>query len=403
MRRLVVLTALTAAPAMLAAAADTVLNTKVGPVNVALLIPAETSGPLRGLYVHAAHYTLRTHDRWAESARSISFGHVGLNIDLKLNNRPKKLRKGLDEGLAQFAARTGRAELPHLPMIGVGHSAGGMVVPVLMRTPERTITTCVSCGWITDPAKLPENALHVPMLFTLGAIPDAFKMLPTIGTRYLPARAKGMPWGLAVQWGCAHDFANSATLFIPWSESIARLRLPKNTPAPGKPVTLRPIDRTAGWLGDRSNEKTHFAPIAPTGEFKGEKSKAVWLPDRTVAFVWRAMQSNDPPVVLHAAAADGSATLPKANPKTERGMTVGPGIAMKLSVTAREGTQLAEVTYFDGDRPLGKATSAPWEMVWRGAAAGAHAISAIWTDAAGQKNTTNPALVIVRRSPAGTK
>ena len=374
---------------------DTILTTKVGPVDVGLFIPADAR-PLRGLYVHAAHYRIKSTDRWAEASRAIGFGHIALNIDLKLNNRPKKLRKGLDDALKEFAAKTGRPELPHLPMIGIGHSAGGMVVPVLLASPERAITTCVSCGWITDPKKLKPSEKSMPMLFTLGAIPDAFKMLPGIEERFVPARREGLTWGLALQWGCAHDFANSATLFIPWCESIAAMRLPKYPPRTGGPVKLRDIKLSDGWLGQSPTIETNLATVAPYKDYKGDKTKAVWLPSRSVAFVWRAIQSQDPPVVLEASTADGSTKLPNANPKSERQMTIAPGGSIMLQATVRKGCSVSKIQYYDGDRLIGESTKAPWRFEWTQPPAGLRPVWAMWTSSDGEKGVSNPALIIVR-------
>ncbi len=391
---LVAVAALTALPCR--ADEDTILKTKVGPVDVGLFIPADTK-PLRGLYVHAAHYRIKSTDRWAEASRAIGFGHIALNINLKLNNRPKKLRKGLDEALKEFAAKTGRSELTHLPMIGMGHSAGGMVVPVLLASPERAITTCVSCGWITDPKKLKPADKSMPMLFTLGAIPDAFKMLPGIESRFLPARREGLAWGLGLQWGCAHDFANSATLFIPWCEAVSAMRLPKYAPRSGRPVKLRDVQLSDGWLGQWPTIETNLATVAPYRDYKGDKTKTVWLPSRSVAFVWRAIQSKDPPVVLEASAKDSSAKLPKANPKSERQMTVAPGGSIVLRATVGKGVDISRIQYYDGDRPIGESTKAPWRFEWTQPPAGCRPVWAMWTSSDGKKGVSNPALIIVRR------
>ena len=390
---LVAVAALTALPCR--ADEDTILKTKVGPVDVGLFIPSDTK-PLRGLYVHAAHYRIKSTDRWAEASRAIGFGHIALNINLKLNNRPKKLRTGLDEALIEFAAKTGRSELPHLPMIGIGHSAGGMVVPVLLTTPERAITTCVSCGWITDPKKLKPADKSMPMLFTLGAIPDAFKMLPGIESRFLPARKEELAWGLGLQWGCAHDFANSAALFIPWCEAVSAMRLPKYPPRTGGPVKLRDIKLSDSWLGQSPTIETNLATVAPYKDYKGDKTKAVWLPSRSVAFVWRAIQSKDPPVVLEASAKDGSAELPKANPKSERQMTVASGGSIVLRATVRKGADVSKIQYYDGDRLIGESTKAPWRFDWTQAPAGLRPVWAMWTSSDGKKGVSNPALIIVR-------
>jgi hypothetical protein len=228
------------------------------------------------------------------------------------------------------------------------------------------------------------------MLFTLGAIPDAFKMLPGIESRFIPARTADLAWGLALQWGCAHDFANSAALFIPWCEAITAMRLGKDK--------LRDVKLTDGWLGQSPTIETNFATVAPYKDYKGDKAKAVWLPNRSVAFVWRAIQSNDPPVVIEASSANGSAKLPKANPKSERQMMIDPGVSITLKATVRKGFDVSKVQYYDGDKLIAEATKAPWRVGWKQPAPGCRPIWAMWTSSGGKKGVSNPALVIVRRT-----
>ena len=236
----------------------------------------------------------------------------------------------------------------------------------------------------------------MPMLFTLGAIPDAFKMLPGIEGRFVPARREGLAWGLGLQWGCAHDFANSATMFIPWCEAIAAMRLPKYPPRSGGPVKLRDVKLADGWLGQSPKIETTLATVAPYNEYEGDKTKTVWLPSRSVAFIWRAIQSKDPPVVLQASSSDGSTKLPKANPKSERQMTTAPGASITLRAIVRKGCSISKIEYYDGDRPIGEATKAPWSFEWTQAPAGLRPVWAMWTSSEGKKGVSNPALIIVR-------
>jgi len=378
-------------------AEDVVLGTVVDGVDVKLFIP-DGIEVLRGIGVHAAHYEMNPQDRWAETFRKMGFAHAALNMDLKRTNRPTILRRTLDAGLKEFAEKSGHPELVHLPFLGVGHSAGGLVTSTLLRTPERTITCCVSCGWITNPAKLEPSQLGVPQLFTLGAIPDAFKMLPGIEECFVRARKKGLPWGLGLQWGCAHDFANSATLFIPWVEAVAEARLPKDASALGGPVKLRELKEKDGWLGDRGTWETHFATVASWADYRGDRSAAVWLPNRYVACVWRAFQSKNPPVVLEAATADGRAKLPPANPKAERGLMVDPDAELRLEATVAGGAAVKKVQFHDGDVLLGEATQAPWQFTWKSIPRGPHALFVQWETADGTRGVSNPALLIVRKT-----
>lgn len=374
---------------------DVVLGTKVGTVDVQLFIPAEVK-VLRGILIHAAHYKMNPRDRWAEVCRTLGFAHVALNINLKETNRPAKLRKGLDEGLKELAEKSGHPELLNLPFAGVGHSAGGMVSAVMLKTPERTLTTCVSCGWIADPAKLPPEAAAVPHAFTLGAIPDDFKMLPGIEANFLPARKAGRPWGLAVQWECAHDWGNSAAFFVPWIVAVCEMRLPKDWDPLAGPPKLLDVKEQDGWLGDRASVEGNFATVASWADYKGDKAQATWLPNRYVAFVWRAMMSKNSPVVLELAAADGSAKLAGYDPKADRTVMLNPGVDIVLSVTVKEGFGINRVAFYDGDVPLGEAAQAPWQFTWKNAARGPHVVFAQWTTTDGGQGVCNPALIVVQ-------
>jgi hypothetical protein len=389
-----VLTALVTFVSITPLVADEILETKVGPVDVAILLPDQPR-PLRGLYMHVAHYKLKSDDRWAESSRAIGFGHIALNINLKENSRPRKLGMALEQSLAVFAQKTGRKELPKLPIVGIGHSAGGMCTPVLLGIPKRMLTSCVSCGWIADPEKVAAADPNLPMVFTLGAIPDGFKMLPSIQQRFEPARAEGMPWCLGLQWGCAHDFGQSAALFIPWSEAIAELRLPDRSPATGELIPLRAVSLEDGWLGDRRTIDSTFAAVCPYTEFEGDKRHAVWLPNRKVAYVWRAIQSRNPPLALMAETADGKIRLSEYNPKESHQMYVASGAEIRLSATTAGDLKATRVLFFNGDEKIGDASETPFRCQWR-PGPGAHTIFAQSETAAGNLDVSHPALIVVR-------
>lgn len=375
--------------------ADLVLSNKFGEVTAEIFIPGDVP-VLRGLYVHAANYKLKPDDRWAEAGRVIGFGHVSIDIDRKANNRPTKLRKALDEALKDFAVKSGHAELPNLPLAGTGHSAGGWVTQIILKTPERAIAAAIDCAWIADATKLNPPDKLVPMLFTLGAIPDDFKMLPDITNKFIPARASGWPWGLGVQHGCAHDFGNTASLALPWINTIITARLPNDASALERPPKLRDLKLEDGWLGDIGSISNQWATIAPWSEFKGDRTRAAWFPDRTMAFLWRAWQTKDSPVILEATAADGSASLPPWTPKTARDLMLNPGVDVQLSVRIHEGLTLKKAQFLDGDTVLGEVEAAPWQITWKTPQAGAHGIHAVWESTEGQRGAVNPGLVVVR-------
>jgi len=399
MRRAEIFFAVLCAFAGAACADDKVLSATIQTVDVRLFIPREAK-VVRGLLVHSAHYKLSTTDRWAETCRAWHWAHMAENIDLKQTNRPAKLRRAMEESLVRFAEESGYRELLNVPRAGVGHSAGGMVTPVLLESPDRTITTCVSCGWITDPAKLKPEAALLPLAFTLGAIPDDFKMLPGIEDYFVPARKQGLPWGLAVQWGCAHDWGNSLCFFMPWIEGVTRLRVPSDWDPLSVPPVLRQVRQEQGWLGDRASTEGTWAIVASWDEFKGDKSVATWFPDRRTAFCWRALMTKDSPVHIEAAASDGSARLPAFNPKVDRGIMVDPGISLILTVSMRPDTNIAAVEYYDGDVLLGASAAPPWQFTWKDMSAGPHVIWALWKDPDGKPHATNPAWIVRRHTAA---
>jgi len=367
---------------------DLVLSNRFGEVTAEIFVPGDAA-KLRGLLVHAANYKLKPDDRWAEWGRSIGFAHLSIDIDRKANNRPNKLRAAMDQALPVFAKESGHPELPTLPLVGAGHSAGGWITTILLKTPERAIATSINCAWILDPKKLKPEARSVPMMFSLGAVPDGFKMLPDITNNFLPARAEGWPWALGVQWECAHDYGNAAVLDIAWLQAAIDARLADD----GK---LRALKLEEGWLGDTSSISNQWAGIASWPEFKGDKARASWFPNRSAAYVWRTWQTREPSVVMQARAGDGSVKMSQWGPKKSRDLVLDPNSDVIFSATTPREAALKKVAFFDGDKSLGESTSAPWEVKWNKPTRGAHCVHAMWTAQDGTVGAAPPALIIVR-------
>jgi len=377
-----------------APAADQTFGGDYGPVHADIFIPEVKV--VRGVILHSMNAAFKPDDKWADLCRELGFAHVVTSINPKATSRPDKLAAALTTCLKDFAAKSGHPELVNVPRVGVGHSAGGMVIGVLIRDPSTTLTTCIDCSWVFDPTKLDADAKQVPMLFSMGAIPDGFKMLPAIEQHFVPARKEGLPWGMGVQWGCGHTFANAGTLMFPWIKAVVRIRLdPAGDPTKG-PVKLLPVKIEDGWLGDRASTDGTFATVAAWADYKGDRASAAWFPDRATAEVWRAWQTNKSPVILEASTADGTAKLPAFDPKKSRDLQVPAGIGAKLSVSVKPGTPVSKVEFFSGDQVIGVATAAPWEFSWEKPTPGCHAVYARWTGADGKPGVSNPSLFRVR-------
>jgi len=230
----------------------------------------------------------------------------------------------------------------------------------------------------------------------LGAVPDAFEMLPGIEKNFVPAREEGWPWALGVQHGCAHDYGNAAVLQIAWLGGIIAVRLPADADARAGVPKLREVKLEDGWLGDIGSVAGQWATIAPWKEFAGDRSRAAWFPNRAVAYVWRAWQTKESPVALEAAAADGSAALPAWEPKSARDLMVIRGIHVELRARAGGALCLKKVEFLDGDTTLGEVTAPPWGVTWLRPPQGPHAVHAIWEAEGGRRGAANPALIVIR-------
>lgn len=368
---------------------DLVLRTRIDPVDVEILIPKEAR-PVQGILVHVFNYQLKTHDRWATLCREQKWAHINTVISRQASNRPTKIRNAINESLKQFAAEAMLPELVHVPRTGTGFSAGGMAVNVLETDPDRMLTNAISCSWVRDPAVMGEAAA-VPELFIIGAVPDGFKMLPAIEKFYEPAIAGERPWALGLQHGCKHDWANSGTLGVAWIQAISKLRYPEKVDE-SKPIPLRPVQFEGGWRGDRTTINGTFPTVSPATEFKGDPKRATWLPDRATAYIWRAWQVKNSPVDLTVRASDNSKWLEAFNPKKSFGMTVAPRTQLVLGVSPKKELAIRSVEYYHGDKLIGAARSAPWEVTWTSPSIGCFAI---WTQyvTAATTAATNPALI----------
>jgi hypothetical protein len=369
---------------------DIFLTTRVDPVEVEFFIPKEAR-PVKGILVHVFNHRLKASGRWAALCREQQWAHINTIISRSANNRPAKIREAINESLQQFAKETGLPELVHVPRTGTGFSAGGMAIQVLETDPDRMLTNAISCSWVRDPEKMGQAAA-IPELFVIGSEPDGFKMLPAIEEFYEPAIEQQLPWGLGLQHGCKHDWANSGTLFVPWIQAIAKMRYPKDVDV-SKPIPLRPVSFAEGWRGDRTTINGTYASVAAANEFKGDTKMATWLPNRATAYVWRAWQTKKSPVDLAASTADGK-KLPPFQPKKSLGMSIAPGVELTLAVNVMTELEIETVKYFDGDKLIGQSNEAPFEVKWSSPKIGCYTM---WAEyfVDGKPGATNPALLVV--------
>jgi hypothetical protein len=195
-------------------------------------------------------------------------------------------------------------------------------------------------------------------------------------------------------YGFPHGVYSKFSFFVCFLDRCIRARLPAETPAPGKPVPLRPLVLEDGWAGDY-NAVGEWSPIAPVREARGMVTP-VWLPDAYAAWMWRSYHSAKPDLSMKAP------VLPyrKAGGKwggKECGLGYGGTLAASdlHRFAADVKRNYAKVEFHDGDRVVGTATASPWQVEGVKLEPGLHALFAVGITADGKRTGSRPAFVIV--------
>jgi hypothetical protein len=186
-----------------------------------------------------------------------------------------------------FATQTGHAELAGAALLPLGYSFGGCFVSLLAAEhPDRIIGFQVNRGSCPVPVDgdLSAGALQaVPAQFINAG--DDGSISP--GTRadieavFEANRQAGAPWALAVGLNWTHDIEDGTRRLLEgWLDPVLEMRLPEEHT--GDLIQLRPVDPTAGWLG---NPETF--EIAAYEAYVGDPGTAVWLPSEETAVDWQ--------------------------------------------------------------------------------------------------------------------
>jgi len=98
-------------------------------------------------------------------------------------------------------------------------------------------------------------------------------------------------WAWAVEQNTAHNTADSYELILPFMAEMHAARYPADAPPQTGAVNLTPVNEADGWLTDPDSYKTGLAVIAPYATYTKDKSVAGWLPNRRLAYIFRAFAS----------------------------------------------------------------------------------------------------------------
>jgi hypothetical protein len=217
--------------------------------------------------------------RVLNDAIDLTPGGAELWFDPRLGSDAALLR-ALDE----FAAKSGHKEIATAPWCLWGHSGGGIWADVLSTIhPQRVLAAFHRSG---DAAtfrpkpefpqpKIPPALYEIPTMVNVGVGEKG--RIPWDGAvaTFQEYRAQGAPIGLAPDPRSGHWCGDSRYLAIPFFDVCLQMRLTDF------PSILRPVDMSTAWLG------AAFGTTAvPAAEYKGDPSKAVWLPNEKIAKIW---------------------------------------------------------------------------------------------------------------------
>jgi len=250
---------------------------------------------------------------WQEAARSLGFAVIGTTQNTGYTSTTEAAaRASLDAILSSAATATGRAELVNAPIVSTGFSLGAFVSTEWVRhVPERTLAIVAHRGGssLTGGAHLADSR-KVHSLMIPGSIDTNGLTNPAYMANWFKTfRDSTIPDGraaYAIDWLTGHDSFTNQGWSMAWTwiaESIAQRypagQLPSLTP--GNPLVLNDTEVSSGWLGERvyamsanGSDYKSFPAVAPSASYSASApGLASWLPNETVARVYRAFSSYD--------------------------------------------------------------------------------------------------------------
>ncbi len=197
------------------------------------------------------------------------------------------------KSLVDLGSISGHPELSSVPWTLWGHSGGGVWVGFMtMMHPERIAAVWLnsgtpiiadSPGQLTKKIDIPDEVVGVPMMCNLGTQEGVTMKEGKHAGRWAATeeffnevRSKGGLIGVAVDPLTGHPTGNQRYLAIPWFDACLEARLPLKNGAP-----MRTMPEDEAWFAPLLGTKA-----SPASQFTGDKNRALWLPNETVAKVW---------------------------------------------------------------------------------------------------------------------
>jgi hypothetical protein len=175
--------------------------------------------------------------------------------------------------LRRLARASGHPELARVPWVFHGISGGANFSIQMAERYPGWMAAAWARGIATGPVTA--RARSVPIMLSGTEQGENF------GTAFWPIRAKGAIWSYELEPGGGRPLGKAKAIAFAFFDSVLQKRLPRAAEVRAG-VRLRPMPRKQAWLG---NMRTHA--IAPAASYRGKRRAASWLPDETVARMWR--------------------------------------------------------------------------------------------------------------------
>ena len=293
---------------------------------------------------------------------------------------------GFQYALQQLATVSGHPEIVRAPWIPFGMSNGGqMSYGLNVLAPEKVIAMAINKAAIVNDLLPGSAALHTPGLLVAGELDSTYRA--GVHDLFFSNRPRGALWAWGEEQNTAHNTANSYELILPFMAGIYTMRYPAGASPRIGTVDLSPVQEQEGWLADSNSSLTGLAEIAPYAAYSKDRSVAGWLPNRRLAYIFRAFAS------YNKATVDAS-------------VSTGPGpVDWGTTITYSIGQPAApwtSVDFFEGDVLLKRVTFASGDGLSVNlipATPGYSVFHALVTFVDGIRRTTMPRRVFVRAGP----
>ncbi len=346
---------------------------------------------IRGAVFNPFNLKQTEQKHWQEAARLWGFAVIGANY---FGVKNEDFSPSLLAGLKDFATKSGRPEIEHLPLCFVGMSAGsGMSISFAQQIPERSIAIGAVCLEVGP--KSPELR-KIPTVTIFGERDG--KQMEQLLAKLPIERTESAQWAIAVQWGRKHEWARANNLLMPFFDAVIARRYPKDATPLAGPVKLLDFKESEGWIVDQSTWGAGPAKIGTFESFSGDIgsggwTNAGWVPDQLNAHAWRAFVTQKPQIKLasHIGFGDG-AGFQEASDKEPTIVRVESSVATDSAADKFTG----KVEVYNGARLVGQADKLPAEINIGTLSRGIHALHAVRVDQDGQRSSSTLSAVLVK-------